>query len=576
MKNFKLLLFVFAAFIFNFQIVAAQTTYYNYSSTYEIEREYSYSTLFMSKDSEIKVIKNAGTVDTQESSGNYKLYRTNIKTNDELIILITKSAVNKNGELLDAVVKINNVEQFASVEDGFVTFGIKSSYNVANSVSDPSSAKTITPKENEPIVFELGTSKAKANLNVTYYITGTYKNESEGGKLGGITAASGTIWDFDNLASTVGGSYTTDLFNGDEGIVPTSGDANIYYNKSKIHKNSGYSYEYKEQDSGIAIRSKTGGDINNLCYENSIFLKNSRLSNSTFKLTFSGAGSNLYFVFASPYPYNLDNPINSFDTKEVTAGDQINYVITQYIPNNYYGTTFAFQGAYDMMYSNTRYKTFRFTETFDKNLEFDLKKLKVVNELGEDVTEYFTSTFEDSLLTIEAKESSFGVSTFYGHAYKISLPVKIKEDIKDVDKIIVGAKELRVVSTRCKQDLNCPKEERFTTASAEVRIKYTVTVNYYEKDTDNKLADSKKLTYFLNDEYKTDYNGIDNSWSLVETPSNASGVVNGNIVVNYYFTPVIIENPPTGMIVLPIFAMIALLGGAIVIYKQHKKKIFNV
>ena len=573
MKKLKYWLVMFVAFIFNFQLVNAQTTYYNYSSTYQMDGEFSYSTLFMSKDSKITVIKNVGTVDTQESSGNYKLYRTNIKPNEELIILITKSAVNKKGELLDAVVKINKVEQFDSVEDGFVTFGIKSSYNVANSVSSPTSTKTITPKENEPLVFELGTSKAKANLNITYYLTGTYKNESEVGKLGSITAVSGTIWDFDNLASTVGGSYTTDLFNGDEGIIPTSGDANIFYNKSKIHKNSGYSYEYKEQDKGIAIKSKTGGNIDNLYYENAIFLINNRLTNSTFNLTFSGASGSLYFVFASPYPYNIDKPISSFDTKEVTTGKQINYNITQYIPNNYYGTIYAFQGAYDNMYSNTKYKSFKLTETLDNNLEFDIKGLKIVNELGEDVTEYFTSSYENNILTVEAKESSFDVSTFYGHAYKISLPAKVKDDIKDVDKITLSS--IRTASTICKQDLDCRNESR-TSDKPYIKLKYKLIVNYYEKDTNNKLADSIETTYYLNEEYKTDYSVIDSNWDLVETPSNANGVINGDMVVNYYFTPVVIENPPTGMIVLPIFAMITLLGGAIIIYRKHKRKIYNV
>ena len=59
-------------------------------------------------------------------------------------------------------------------------------------------------------------------------------------------------------------------------------------------------------------------------------------------------------------------------------------------------------------------------------------------------------------------------------------------------------------------------------------------------------------------------------------PNNASGVITGDVVVDYYFTPVIIENPPTGMIVIPIVAMLAILGGAIVIYKQHKSKIYHV
>ncbi len=572
MKKLKFLLLIAVAFMFNFQLVTAKTTYYNYSSTYEIEREYSYSTLFMSKDTQIKVIKDAGSVEDQESSGNYKLYRTNINPNDELIVLITKSAVNKNGELLDAVVKINNVERFSSAESGFATFGIKSSFKVAKSISDPTSTDTYTQGENEPLIFELGTSKAKANISITYYKTDTYKDESNVGKLGDITVASGTIWDFDNLASSVGGSYESDPLNGNEGIIPLSGDSNIYYNKSKIHKNSGYAYEYKEQDEGIAISSKAGNNIDDLFYENTVFLKNNHLIDSTFKLAFSGASCNLYFIFASPYPYNLDTPINSVNEKDVTSDKNFTYTITQYVPNNYYGSIFGFQGAYDNMYSDTRYRTFRITETLDSNLELDVDNIKIFNELNEDVTECFTPSYKDNLLTIEVKEDTFAKSVFYGHAYKINLPVKLKDGIKNVDKIVISA---RAASTRCKPNLTCPKEERITNKT-NVRISYKVTVNYYEKDSNNKLADSKVFTYYLNDEYKTDYDVIDKSWDLVSMPNNASGVITGDVVVDYYFTPVIIENPPTGMIVIPIVAMLAILGGAIVIYKQHKSKIYHV
>ena len=224
------------------------------------------------------------------------------------------------------------------------------------------------------------------------------------------------------------------------------------------------------------------------------------------------------------------------------------------------------------MYNNTRFDTFKLTETIDENLVLDVDNIKVLNELGEDVTEYFTSTYKDNVLTIEVKKDTFAKSVFYGHAYKINLPVKIKDDIKDVDKITVSA---RTVSTRCKPNLSCPKEERISNKT-DVRVKYKVTVNYYEKDTENKLADSKELTYYLNDEYNTDYANIGNSWDLVEKPSNASGVINGNVVVNYYFTPVIIENPPTGMIVLPIITMLVLLGGVAIVYKLYKKKIYHV
>ena len=55
MKKLNLLLIAFAL-IFNVKMVFAQTVYKPFSSVYTMEKDYSNSTLFLSKKTEFKVI----------------------------------------------------------------------------------------------------------------------------------------------------------------------------------------------------------------------------------------------------------------------------------------------------------------------------------------------------------------------------------------------------------------------------------------------------------------------------------------------------------------------------------------
>lgn len=638
MKKLNLLLIAFAL-IFNVKVVFAQTSYKPFADVYTMEKDYSNSTLFLSKKTEIKVIKASGSVGTEESSGNYKFYRTNINEGSELIVLITNSAVNKKGELLDAVVKINNVKKFSAADSGYATFGVKSSYTVAKDVSNPTSTNSYTTKNNEPMVLELGTSKATAEINITYYLAGTYKDESNKGNLGNVTGASATIWDFDNVAS---GTYAAERFAGNEGIVPLNGDALIYYNITPTHKNPSYAYEYKTEDNGIAIKTKQGGNVDSLNYENMVFLK-TNITDSTFKLSFGGETGNLFLTFASPYPYNLNMPTKTVDVKEAISGKVFHYNIMQYVPNNYYGTIFGLQKVFDNMYSNTRYTSFKIWETFNKNLEINTKDIKVTNELGEDVTSYFTFTVDsNNKMTGIVNSDTFDKAEFYGHAYNVSVPITLKEDVKEISKITSDKTYVQAIKNNAKlvsqsedktsytvnykvkykvttnyidydtkekikdsvveeKDLN----EKYITNYKDIddtkwglvelpknysgtvkenvdvnyyfRKKYKVTVNFYEQGTTNKVAESQVLYYYMGDEYTTNYDNVEKSWEVAETPDNAKGKITGeDIEVNYYFTEVIIENPPTGAIAIPFF-LIGLFFIGVIFYKSKvNKKLYKI
>lgn len=63
----------------------------------------------------------------------------------------------------------------------------------------------------------------------------------------------------------------------------------------------------------------------------------------------------------------------------------------------------------------------------------------------------------------------------------------------------------------------------------------TITVHHYIKGTTDKLADDVVTTQNYTTTYSTKAASVDSKYELVETPSNASGTVSGNVTVTYYY-----------------------------------------
>ena len=68
---------------------------------------------------------------------------------------------------------------------------------------------------------------------------------------------------------------------------------------------------------------------------------------------------------------------------------------------------------------------------------------------------------------------------------------------------------------------------------------YTVEVNFYDKDTGEKIDETEVESHKYDDEYKTNDDKIDKKkWELVEVPENAEGRVTEDTEVNYYYKKV--------------------------------------
>ena len=65
---------------------------------------------------------------------------------------------------------------------------------------------------------------------------------------------------------------------------------------------------------------------------------------------------------------------------------------------------------------------------------------------------------------------------------------------------------------------------------------YTVIANHYLQNTTTKITDSVTQTYGYGDSYNTEQADVNyNKYELVSTPSNASGTIKSNVIVNYYY-----------------------------------------
>ncbi len=525
---------------------AGTTQYKDWSEVNDgkIQEDFSYSTLFRSEETQIKVIKEAGKAVEDTSL----FFRDNITPGSELIVLVTKCATNKNGELLDVVVKINNVKKFSAASSGNVKIRIGSRYRIAESQKDPSSYETRESKVNEPLVFAFDTTTARANFTMTYYKTGTYDSETDSGTLGNINSVSGIYWDFDIYTSDT--TYKNELFGGEEGVVPLTpdnGTSTIYYNKSKKH--GSYPHTLKEQNNGIAIDTRTGSNTNTIYYESSAFITTDKIENSTYSFTYSGKGCGILYMFASPYPFEIDSPTKSADKTEIKPGDTFTYTVSQYVPNNYYGTLFSYNEIYSNLYKSTRFNSIVIKDTIDSHLTFDKNQIRVFNENNVDVTNYFKIEKDENTNTVTAtvNKEKFEEVGFYAHTYKLKIPVTVNSDTANLEKI---ANKATTTSSICRDDSDCPSEEKETN-TVDVKMKYNLTVNYIEGSSKNVIApkDVSDAIYYYNNPYKTNYNKVDlKMWridksevakgegnKINEDSKIIEGNIKGNTVVNYYF-----------------------------------------
>lgn len=542
------------------------TEYYDWSEAKILDQDYSFSTIYLTEKTEFKIFKNDGEVTWNKTESGKELPDiTKLGKDKELIMLITNCAVNKDGEVLDVLIKIDKVIPF--VNGGFVNLITNGYLQILDSQNYPAKgSKKIYGDVGKPIIFQLHANNASCDLTMIYYKHETYDYVSDSGELGNISLVNGIFNDID--ISNHGQNYDNKFLKGNEGIRPNVGSSIIYYNKNRKQPlDSAYKDTYlQEIDNGIAIKSAKSNS-NGLWYAHSAFVLTKDITNSTYSFSYGGLECAIDYFFASPYPYEIPSITKKASINEVTPGQSFTYDITQYIPNNYYTNLFNFSELYNNLYSNSRFTEITIKDNFDNFLEINKDTITITNEIASDVTDKFDITLNNNELVVTAKVENFDDPNFYNHTYTVHVPVTLKSDTKGIASLKNIATTISKIGDE--EETNLPSNE------VNVAIVYKLIVNYLKENTNEPLAESKTQNYKLNDDYITDYPTI-SKWELVNMPDNAKGVIIGNTIVNYYYKESIIENPDTGANIKFVIILTIPILGLIYYFKKYHKKLYKI
>lgn len=404
------------------------TVYKDWSEIKKLDMDYSHSTMFYRDNTRIQILKNGGTA-TWKTTNGITFPEIELHTGQEAIMIITNCAVDKDGRNLDVVVKINNVHEWRGKGEDkiFITFWRQEFLN--SQINVPAGQSYDYAREiavGELINFDLEAFFAECDFNMTYYVSGTYSynagNNTESGVLGNITSVNNFVYDIDVPKRT--NTFVKKIFQGNEGLIPFTGDPTIYYKKAETSVDS-YNTGLQELQNGICVKDSIDHNLDAIWYKNSAFITANNIRNATYSFRYGGEGCGIVYSFMSPYPYQIETPRKTVSKTKVKEQESFNYVVSQYIPNNYYGSLIKFNEVYSNLYGNTHFTNIEISDTLNENLGIN-GSVTITNENGEDKTNYFDIIVSGNSVRAVAKNGVLGQVDFYAHVYNMNIPVYIK------------------------------------------------------------------------------------------------------------------------------------------------------
>lgn len=443
MKKIKTIFFMFmlilSCMLIQENTSFAATDYKDWSETSMLDKDYSYSTMFFSDTTEIQVLKSGANVEWSETNGIH-IPSLKLENGEEAIVLITDCAIDKDNKRSDVVIKVDQVTKWIAdwpqtpITITFRPFWFNHSQENPTRRDDSTTGTGYDYvrdiKRGELINFYLNAIFADCRFTMTYYLANTYTYNSwtgeESGTLANITSINNFVYDLDIEPERVDGNikWWDKFLEGREGIRPNVGDSVIYYNKN--HNNtSSHMLELAEIDGGIGCDRKDDFNTNGVWYKSAAFITTNNIANATYSFNYGGCSAGFWYSFMSPYPYSLGDLKKSVSKTKVKEQEGFTYTLSQYIPNNYYGSLINFSQIYTNLYGDTHYTKVQMGDILNNNLAIN-GNIYITNEKGVDRSSYFDINVTGNSINVNAKNDMFNEVDFYSHTYNVNIPVYIK------------------------------------------------------------------------------------------------------------------------------------------------------
>lgn len=493
----------------------------------------------------------------------YQNLDNDVELTEGFSILAKNSAINANGNYIDAVLTTKNLVFWNNKEldakyvykSRITTRSLEGITSGQYSRLDSEGSSQVPVVLGIPIEFNLDHLIGQVDASLSYYEADTYNTPNQ--KYADIKSIIGLYSDID-IWNDKTDLFSDKIFKGNEGVAFTNSEnvKTIYYdvdgqygkqiqltNKDGSKTATDYQARLKtvtaidennKEYSGLYIDDevRTNANVRDIHEKTSIFITEDLDNEKIFNFRYASARSaGIRFCFVSPIKYDIAGPVKTSSVTKTTDNKNYIYSIIQKIPNNYYGYALKFAN-----YSGTLSNSISISDTFDEKLtNIDKNKITIVNENGLDVTKYFDISLSEVngkiklVATISNSNSDNFISKvdFYNHTYKVNVPVTTKDKINK-----------NKISNKASTTVDNDTSNILESNNVDVDVYYTVTINHIDEYNNAILKTTTDEVIYGNtfssnkedfENYEYDYNESDTN------DGKNSGVVNKNITVNYYY-----------------------------------------
>lgn len=493
----------------------------------------------------------------------YQNLDNDVELTEGFSILAKNSAINANGNYIDAVLTTKNLVFWNNKEldakyvykSRITTLSLEGITSGQYSRLDSEGSSQVPVVLGIPIEFNLDHMIGQVDASLSYYEVDTYNTPNQ--KYADVKNIIGLYSDID-VWNDKTDLFSDKIFKGNEGVAFTNSEnvKTIYYdvdgqygkqiqltNKDGSKTATNYQARLKtvtaidennKEYSGLYIDDevRTNANVKDIHEKTSIFITEDLDNEKIFNFRYASARSaGIRFCFVSPIKYDIAGPVKTSSVTKTTDNKNYIYSIIQKLPNNYYGYALKFAN-----YSGTLYNSISISDTFDEKLtNIDKNKITIVNENGLDVTKYFDISLSEVngkiklVATISNSNSDNFISKvdFYNHTYKVNVPVTTKDKINK-----------NKISNKASTTVDNDTSNILESNNVDVDVYYTVTINHIDEYNNAILKTTTDEVIYGNtfssnkedfENYEYDYNESDTN------DGKNSGVVNKNITVNYYY-----------------------------------------